>query len=125
LILNDITHAIELEFYIQQLASEHQISDNLNYRFRHFLYQILQKELSVDELFRYRLQLQQFQDIEQMDIDRVKRFIEFLPKESNDLFPLTLTEKLFERLKWDGKILDTSNRDQLLKVRNNEMFSQQ
>jgi hypothetical protein len=125
LILNDITHAIELEFYIQQLASEHQISDNLNYRFRHFLYQILQKELSVDELFRYRLQLQQFQDIEQMDIDRVKRFIEFLPKETNDLFPLTLTEKLFERLKWDGKILDTSNRDQLLKVRNNEMFSQQ
>jgi hypothetical protein len=125
LILNDITHAIELEFYIQQLASEHQISDNLNYRFRHFLYRILQKELSVDELFRYRLQLQQFHDIEQMDIDRVKRFIEFLPKESNDLFPLTLTEKLFERLKWDGKILDTSNRDQLLKVRNNEMFSQQ
>jgi hypothetical protein len=125
LILNDITHAIELEFYIQQLASEHQISDNLNYRFRHFLYQILQKELSVDELFRYRLQLQQFQDIEQMDIDRVKRFIELLPKESNDVFPLTLTEKLFERLKWDGKILDTSNRDQLLKVRNNEMFSQQ
>jgi hypothetical protein len=122
LILNDLTHAIEFEFYSQQLASEHKIADNLNYRFRHFLYKILQNELSIDELIRYRLQLQQFHNIKQMNVDQVKRFIELLPNEFNNLFPLTLTDKLLERLKWDGIILDKSIRDQLLKVRDRKMF---
>jgi hypothetical protein len=89
----------------------------LNYRFRHFLYQILQNELSIDELIRYRLQLKQFHHVKQMDIDQVKRFIDLLPNEYNDSFPLTLTDKLLQRLKWDGKILEKEIRDQLLKVR--------
>jgi hypothetical protein len=117
LILNDITHAIEFELYIQQLTSEHQLSDNFNYRFRHFLYQILHNELSINELIRYRLQLKQFHHVKQMDIDQVKRFIDLLPNEFNDSFPLTLTDKLLQRLKWDGKILEKAIRDQLLKVR--------
>jgi hypothetical protein len=110
LILNDITYAIEFEFYIQKLTSDHQISDDYNYRFRYFFYQILQTELSIDELIRYRLQLKQ------TDIEQVKRFIDLLPKQLNQLFPLTLTDKLLERLKWDGKKVDKSIRDQLLKV---------
>ncbi|CAF3948002.1 unnamed protein product, partial [Rotaria sp. Silwood2] len=115
LILNDITHAIEFEFYIQQLTSEYKISDNLNYRFRHFLYRILQNELSIDELIRYRFELEKFHYIKQINIDQVKKFIDLLPQEFNDLYPLTLTDKLLERLKWDGKIFDKSIRDQLLK----------
>ncbi|CAF0798896.1 unnamed protein product [Rotaria sordida] len=115
LILNDITRAIELEFYIQQLTSEYKISDNLNYRFRHFLYQILQNELSIDELIRYRFELEKFHYIKQMDIDQIKKFINLLPQELNNLYSLTLTDKLLERLKWDGKIFDKSIRDQLLK----------
>ena len=51
-----------------------------------------------------------------MDIDDVKLFVDLLPDEINHLFPLTLTDKLLERLKWDGKILDKSIRDRLLKV---------
>ncbi|CAF0821315.1 unnamed protein product [Rotaria sp. Silwood1] len=115
LILNDITHAIEFEYYIQQLTSEYKISDNLNYRFRHFLYQILQNELSIDELIRYRFELEKFHYIKHMDMDQVKKFIDLLPQEFNNLYPLTLADKLLERLKWDGKIFDESNRDQLLK----------
>jgi hypothetical protein len=110
LILNDMTHAIELEFYLQKLASEHQISDYYHYYFRDFLYRILQNELSLDELRRYRVQ------VKQIEIEQLKQFIDVLPKESNQLFPFTLTDKLLERLKWDGKLVDQSIRDQLLKV---------
>ncbi|CAF4302607.1 unnamed protein product, partial [Adineta steineri] len=115
LILNDITHAIEFEFYIQDLTSENQLSNNLTYRFRHFLYEILHNNLPIDELIHYRVQLNEFHHVKQMDIDQIKRFIDLLPQEYNDLFPLTLTDQLLERLKWDEKIVNESIRDQLLK----------
>ena len=80
------------------------------------MYLILQNQLSIDELSRHRLQLQQFHRIKQMDIEQVKRFVDLLPHEFKNLFSLTLTDKLLERVKWDGKILDESIRDTLLKV---------
>jgi len=116
LILNDLIHAIEFEFNIQKLASEHRISDYFNYHFRDFLYRILQNQLSIDQLICYRLQLKEFHQIKHKNIEQIKKFIDILPKQLNYLFPLTLTDKLLERLKWDGKILDKSIRDQLLKV---------
>ncbi|CAF3939326.1 unnamed protein product, partial [Rotaria sp. Silwood2] len=76
---------------------------------------ILKNELSSDELIRYRFELEKFHYIKQINIDQVKKFIDLLPQEFNDLYPLTLTDKLLERLKWDGKIFDKSIRDQLLK----------
>lgn len=116
LMLNDITNAIEFEFYIQQITSENKLSDELTYRFRYFLYQILHNELSITELRRYRPKLNKFHCLKQMDIDEIKKFIDLLPKEFNSFYPLTLTDKLLERLKFDGKIFDTSIRNQLLKV---------
>ncbi|CAF3674106.1 unnamed protein product [Adineta steineri] len=124
LILNDITHAIEFEFYIQDLTSENQLSNNLTYRFRHFLYEILHNNLSIDELIRYRLQLNEFHHVKQMDIDQIKRFIDLLPQEYNNLFPLTLTDQLLERLKWDEKIVNESIQDQLLKFERSGVLSQ-
>lgn len=111
--LNDLIRAIELEFFIQKFTSEHRISENLNYHFREFLYRILQNEISIDELIRYRFELKQFHHIKYTDIEKIKRFIHLLPK---SLVPLTLTDKLLERLKWDGKKVEKSNREQLLKV---------
>ncbi|CAF3379440.1 unnamed protein product [Rotaria socialis] len=116
LILHDITCAIELEFYIQQLTSEYKLPDNFNYRFRHFLYQILQNELFTSELIPYRFQLEKFHHLQQIDIDQIKKFIDLLPKEVYGIYPLTLTDKLLERLKWDGKTVDKSMRDPLLKL---------
>ncbi len=116
LILNDLIYAIELEFYIEKLAFERRISDDLNYQFQYFLYQILQNELSIDELIRYREQLKHVYHVKYFDIENVKKFISLLPKRFPQLFPLTLTDKLLEQLKWNGKIVDKSMRDQLLKV---------
>lgn len=116
LILNDLVYAIELEYYIQKLAFEHRISDDFNYQFRYFLYQILRNELPIDELTRYRDQLKHIYHIRHFDIEEVKRFISSLPKRFPQVFPLTVTDKLLERLKWDGKIVEKSMRDQLLKV---------
>jgi hypothetical protein len=118
LILDDLIYAIELEYYIQKLAFEHRISDELNHQFRDFLYRILQNELSIDELTRYRSQLKHVYHVRHFDIEEVKRFIGLLPRR----FPLTLTDKLFEQLKWDGKIIEKSMRDQLLKVANKNSY---
>lgn len=113
LILNDLTNAIELEFSIQNLTSEYQISNNYNYYYREFLYRILQNDLPIDELIRYRKQVHH---VKYANLEEIKRFIDLLPKSSDKIFPLTLTDKLFDRLKWDGKPFDKSIRDDLLKV---------
>ncbi|UJR28057.1 hypothetical protein I4U23_009313 [Adineta vaga] len=80
LLLNDITHAIEFELYLQELLSEHQISDRSYSYYRHFLHRILQNELNIDELTRYRTELNAFHHVKRMDIGQVKRCIDSLSK---------------------------------------------
>ena len=122
LILDDLANAIELEYYVQKLAFEHRISDDSNYQYRDFLYRILQNELSIDELTRYRSQLKHIYHVRYFDIEEVKKFIGLLPRRFSQEFPLILTDKIFEQLKWDGKILEKSMRDQLLKVRKRNSY---
>ena len=115
--LDDLTRAIELESYIQQLTSKHLLATRYNVRFRQFFYRILENHASIDELIRYRAELKTFSHVKHTDISQVKRFIELLPKDDNSaVLPLTLADQIFERLRWEGKPLDSTGRDQLLEV---------
>ncbi|CAF1606650.1 unnamed protein product, partial [Adineta ricciae] len=82
LILNDITHAIEFEFYVQKLAAEHRISDMLCSHWRQFVHQILQNELNIDELTKCHVQLNALHHVKRMDIDQVESFISKLSQDS-------------------------------------------
>lgn len=120
LILNDLTYAVELEFYIEKLVCEHRIARWFHHQFREFVYRIFQNELSLDELTRHRQQLKYIHRIRYLNIEEVKRFICLLPKRSNLVYPLTLSDQLLEQLKWNGKTVDNTIRDQLLKVENQQ-----
>lgn len=119
LILNDLVYAVELEIFLEKLAREHRIAQHFHHQFREFLYRIFQNELSLDQLTRHRKQLKHVYSIRYLNIEEVKRFLDLLPKGSNLSYPLTLTDQLLEQLKWNGKTVDNSMRDQLLKVDNN------
>ena len=114
--LHDLTRAIELECYIQQLSSKHQLSTHSNARFRQFLCRVLENHSSIDELTHYRAELNRFLHVKNTDIRQVQRFIDLLPTDTSSAFPLTLTDQVFARLRWDGKTLDPARRDPLLKV---------
>jgi hypothetical protein len=117
ILLNDLTHAIEFEFHVQQLTSEHQLSYRYTYRLRSFLYRILHMKESIEHLNCYRTILETFQHMSYVDIDQVKNFIDTLPNECDSELPLTLTDQLLTRLQWDGKNMHTCLRYQLLQVR--------
>ena len=117
LLLHDLTRAVELEMHVQELASKNLISNMFNYRLRDFVYRILDKQWHVHELIRHRFALEKSGDAKQMDTEQVIRFIDRLPNEIDQLFPMTLTDALLTRLTWDGKIVDQGHRDQLLQVR--------
>lgn len=106
--LNDVLHTIELGVKIQKWTNEHRLPYHYNYRFRNYLYQILQNHQPIDEFHR----------IQELDIDQVKRWIDsFIPHDPNMIFPLTLTDQILFQLKWDGKNVDQSIRESLLEVK--------
>lgn len=114
LILDDLVYAIELNIFV----GKHRIPRHFHHRIRHFLHRIFQNELSLDQLTQYHQQLKHVYHIRHLNIEELKRFIFLLSKESNQLYPLTLTDQLLDQLKWDGKTVEDSMRDQLLKVWN-------
>ena len=114
LILNDILHAIELEAQIQKWTDEQRLPYQYNYRFREYLYHILQNHQTIDEFHR----------IKGLDVDQIKRWIDScVPKDRHVSFPATLTDQVFMQLKWDGKRIDPSMRDPLLRVRDRRSLS--
>lgn len=118
LIIKDILSAVEVEFIIEKLICEYQLSDRFYYSYREFVYRILQNDLSVNELSRFRNDFERILSMKYQNIEQIEKFIARLPRRDHPQFyPLTLSDKLFERLKYDGKIIDRSIRDQLLKVR--------
>lgn len=117
LILIDLVYAMELEIFIEKLANEHRIPRHFHHR---FLHRIFQNEFSLDQFTQYHHQLKQIYHIRHLDIEAVKRFVLLLSK---DVYPLTLTDQLLDRLKWDGKAMDDSIRDQLLKFERSNVLS--
>lgn len=105
--LHDLVHALEVELKTQEWTNEYQLPYHSNHRFREHLYHVLQGNRDIDEFHR----------IVGLDPKQIQRFIELSIPEDKDVdFPLTLADQLLNRLKWDGKSIDQSIRDSLLRV---------